>query len=216
MSAPAPSAGPLWAVIPVKPLHSSKSRLAHLLSPTARADLIHRFLQHTLALLTALPDVAGVLVVSRDPAVLALAAAHGAVACPEPAPHGLNTAVSHAVQSATRAGAARVLVLPADLPFVQPDDLTRLLAAAAAPPAVVICPDRHEQGTNALLLAPPAGFRFQYGPGSFRQHLAEAARLSAATAVVHIPGLQFDLDTEADWHVYLSQAATSQAPTARP
>ena len=69
-------------------------------------------------------------------------------------------------------------------------------------PSLVICPDETEDGTNALLLGPPGDFTFHYGPGSFRAHLAEAARRGRAAAVVAAPGLRFDLDTESDWLVY--------------
>ena len=67
---------------------------------------------------------------------------------------------------------------------------------------MVICPDEAEDGTNALLLAPPGGFTFHYGPDSFRAHLAEAERNGRAISIVHAPGLRFDLDTESDWLVY--------------
>jgi len=69
-------------------------------------------------------------------------------------------------------------------------------------PSFVICPDEAEDGTNALLLAPPGDFTFRYGPGSFHAHLAEAERRGRAVAVVPAPGLRFDLDTESDWLVY--------------
>jgi len=39
----------IWAIIPVKPLLTSKNRLAHLLSPPARAELIGDFLVRMLA-----------------------------------------------------------------------------------------------------------------------------------------------------------------------
>ena len=78
------------------------------------------------------------------------------------------------------------------------------LEPGTSPPAplLVICPDEAEDGTNALLLAPPGEFTFRYGPGSFRAHLAEAARRGRSAHVVPAPGLRFDLDTESDWLVY--------------
>ncbi len=35
-------------------------------------------------------------------------------------------------------------------------------------------PDRHDDGTNVIALPAALGFRFAYGPGSFRHHVAEA------------------------------------------
>ena len=69
-------------------------------------------------------------------------------------------------------------------------------------PLLAVCPDEAEDGTNALLLAPPGDFTFRYGPGSFRAHLAEAERRGRPAHVVPAPGLRFDLDTESDWLVY--------------
>ena len=64
-----------WAVIPVKPLHESKRRLAHLLSAGARAELIHRFLDNLLATLNEAPGIDHVLVVTGDGEATALALA---------------------------------------------------------------------------------------------------------------------------------------------
>ncbi len=69
-------------------------------------------------------------------------------------------------------------------------------------PFLSICPDEEENGTNALLLAPPGDFTFRYGPGSFRAHLDEAAARGRQAHIVPAPGLRFDLDTESDWLVY--------------
>jgi 2-phospho-L-lactate guanylyltransferase len=41
-------------------------------------------------------------------------------------------------------------------------------------------------------------FRFQYGPGSFRRHAADARALGAAVRVVRRPDLAFDVDVPDD------------------
>ncbi len=69
-------------------------------------------------------------------------------------------------------------------------------------PLLAVCGDEADEGTNALLLAPPGDFTFRYGSGSFRAHLAEAAARGRATYTVNAPGLRFDLDTESDWMAY--------------
>jgi len=204
----------IWAIIPVKAGHESKSRLAHLLTAEERAEVIRSFLSRTLALLNQAPAVAQTLVVSRDPAVLALARRYSALALFEEGVPGLNSAVTQAVRVATAGQATAALILPADLPFIQIEDVAMMLAAGGAmsghecnggsglPPIMAICPDRDNQGTNALLISLPADFVFQYGPRSFQRHCQEAHRLGLSSQVVDSPGLTFDLDTEADWHVY--------------
>jgi 2-phospho-L-lactate guanylyltransferase len=70
--------------------------------------------------------------------------------------------------------------------------------------AIVICSDHNRDGSNALLICPPAGFTFQYGPNSFNLHLEEASRLGMSTRIVEASGIKFDIDTEEDWNAYLS------------
>jgi 2-phospho-L-lactate guanylyltransferase len=206
-----------WAIIPVKPLLESKRRLEHLLSAEERAGLIRHFLDNLLAGLNAAPGIDRVLVVTGDADVMALAEARGADVLIETAADGLNAAVAQGAAHAVAAGATAVLVLPADLPFARVEDIEamlrpltqrRLLSLDHRPlptahrPLLTLTGDEAEEGTNALLLAPPGDFTFHYGPGSFRAHLAEADARHRATYVINAPGLRFDLDTESDWAIY--------------
>ena len=194
-----------FAVIPVKQLHESKRRLAHLLTPDERAGLIGRFLDNLLLTLAATPSIDRTLVVTCDPAVAEMAARRGAEVLLETAADGLNHAAARGAAHAAAAGATAVLLLPADLPFARVEDIQSMLQPMEQrplAPLLSICPDETEDGTNALLLAPPDGFTFHYGPGSFRAHLAEAVVRGRPAHVVPAPGLRFDLDTESDWLVY--------------
>lgn len=203
----------VWAIIPVKPPAESKSRLAHLLSAAARADLICGFLQNTLGELQQVAGITQILVVSSDPQVWAIARRNGVVILEEERPFTLNSAVTQATGYAAAHTADAALILPADLPFLQASDVQRLLDRLVTnPPGLVIAGDERAEGTNALLIAPPTGFVFHYGPGSFQKHLQEARHGHRASHIVHSPGLQFDLDTETDWQFY--QRARSQIPSA--
>ena len=197
-----PFAPIVWAIIPVKPLLTSKNRLAHVLSPTARAQLIGAFLARMLAELQQVAGLAQILLVSSDPTVAEIARQFGVRLLVEERPLGLNTAVSRAARLAAAQGADSVLVLPADLPFLQAADVDCLLTQLTAVPTMVICSDGRADGTNALLLSPPRDFTFQYGPGSLQNHLREAESRKMVHKIVRCPGLQFDLDTENDWQVY--------------
>lgn len=194
----------IWAIIPVKPLHDSKRRLAHLLSAEARAELIHHFLDNLLATLNDVPGIDRVLVVTGDAEATALAQNHGAAVLLETEPSGLNEAVRRGAALAVRQGATAVLILPADLPFARVEDIEQMLAPLPTThhPLLAITGDETEEGTNALLLAPPGEFTFRYGPGSYHAHLAEAVAHGRAIHIVNAPGLRFDLDTEGDWLAY--------------
>lgn len=172
--------------------------------------MIQRFLAHTLAVLQQAAAIDQVLVISSDGWVLETAREYGAVVLVETAVTGLNPAVTQAVQYAARKGATAVLILPADLPFIQPEDVAIMVKAGNNSSRVIICPDDKGSGTNALLISPPNGFAFHYGANSFQHHLQEARRRGLQTAIVHAPGLEFDLDTEEDWHQYQLTIATYQ------
>ncbi|MFQ5400802.1 MAG: 2-phospho-L-lactate guanylyltransferase [Anaerolineae bacterium] len=189
----------LWAIVPVKPLHIGKQRLARVLSGDERAAMMRGFLTRMLSVLRDVPAIDRVLVISSDAAVLDLAARMGAVACDEGAMTGLNPAVTRAAQIAAAAQATAVLILPADLPCIQASDVEMMCRGGDS---VAICSDGQGEGTNALLIPLPTRFQPCYGPGSFRQHLQEAKRVGLAARVIHAPGLKFDMDTEEDWRQY--------------
>ncbi len=194
------------AVVPLRDGVSGKSRLAGELDPAARRRLVAALARHVVEVLAATPGVDRVVVVTADVAFVRetlaglLDQGGGRVTVVEqPVDRpGLNAAVDVAREEAVRnPGADRLLVAHADLPGLTAHDVAAVLAAGAQ---VVVATDRHEAGTN-LLLVPAAGppFRFRFGPGSRAAHLAEAARLGLRTAVVRRRGTAADLDTIDDW-----------------
>lgn len=197
-------------LIPAKPYAESKSRLAPVLSPQQRARLSRWLLERTLRLARA--AVGPVLVVSRDPALLAQARAGGAWGLLERRP-GLNPALTQAARLAAARGADAILVLPTDLPGLAREDLEEVLTLGGvemdrqpgadtrpAPTGVmVIAPCRHGTGTNALLLRPPGLIPFAFGPDSFAAHCTAARAAGVEPRICRTPGLAFDLDTPEDW-----------------
>jgi 2-phospho-L-lactate guanylyltransferase len=184
--------GPL-AIVPVKRLAEAKSRLGEQFDAGERAALVVDMLRSVLAALAASGAVAARLVVSPDPAVLAVAGAAGAGALLQTG-DGLNEALAAARAVAP---AEALLIVPADLPLLRPGEVAALLALAGRAP-VVIAPDRDGRGTNALALAAGAPLPFQFGPDSFARHQAAAAALGLPVLVFRSPGTALDLDTPAD------------------
>ena len=188
----------LWAIVPVKPLRRGKSRLAGALTEDERAELNRLLLERTLKTLTDLKEVEQVLVVSRDSSALALAREFGARTVQEDgAPH-LNTALKRATVIAQVYASRGVLVLPADLPLLSGDDILTLLKRAINPPVVVIAPDRHKKGTNALLLSPADLIEYDFGGDSFKRHCERARKAGARLEIVELPSLGLDLDLPED------------------
>jgi 2-phospho-L-lactate guanylyltransferase len=192
------SVGGCWALVPVKPLRTAKSRLAEVLSDAARERLARDLLTRTLGVLSGARGLSGVAAVSRDPEVSAIAAAHGALPLGETS--SLLDAIIDGGLDALRArGASSALVVLSDLPELLADDLARMIEVGARYP-LVIAPDARDEGTNALFIAPPDRMRTCFGrQNSFRAHQERAASLGIEAAVLRAPSLAFDLDTADDY-----------------
>lgn len=191
----------LWAIVPVKPLRRGKSRLAGVLDEDERTQLNRALLQHSLETLSGVPGVNEVLVVSRDPNALAIAREHGARTVQEDGTPHLNTALKRATVVAQVYATQGVLILPADLPLVTREDIQALLDRAVKPPVVVIAPDRHGKGTNALVIAPAGLIEYDFGENSFQRHCERAKQAGARLEVVELPSLGLDLDEPEDFEL---------------
>jgi len=191
----------LWAIVPVKPLRRGKSRLAGALSDGERAELNESLLQHTLKILKKLKEVEQVLVISRDPHALTVARQHGARTVRENGQPLLNTALTRATVVAQVYATRGVLILPADLPLISEEDVLTLIQRAVDPPVVVIAPDRHGKGTNALLLSPSGLIDYDFGENSFEKHCELAKASGARLEIVDLPTLGLDLDLPEDLEI---------------
>lgn len=188
----------IWAIVPVKPLRLGKSRLAGVLKDDERAVLNRRLLEQTIGTLHSTKEISQVLVISRDPAALAVARQYGARTVHEDGTPNLNSALARATMLARQYASRGVLVLPADLPLITQEDLSDFLRYVGKPPCVVIAPDRHDNGTNALLVAPGGIIPCDFGPGSFQRHCDYAIRAGANLQVVRSERIMLDLDTPDD------------------
>lgn len=184
------------AVVPVKHLWGTKSRLKPILNPGARAGLTLYMMGRVIRALTeaGIEDVA---VVSPDPIVLQTAAEHGATPLPQQS-RGLNPALDEGRRWAMEAGASALLVLPADLPLLEADDVKAVLAEMGEDPSVVISPDAAKVGTNALLLRPPDALPFLFGEDSYDAHVRAAVERDISVEIHEHTHLAFDLDTADD------------------
>lgn len=199
-----PLVTPVQAVIPVKPLGRALGRLAAVLTPSERRDLQQAMLTDLLVACRACPDLADVLVVSSDPAAGRLADTVGARVVPDHEPaRGMNAAVSIGLQDAAARG-LDALVLTADLPLVQPGDISAIIAAVPTVPGVVLVPSRDGTGTNALLLHPAQAMVTQLGPDSRARHNARIRDDGLAVAEVALPRVALDVDTPADLGVLVA------------
>jgi 2-phospho-L-lactate guanylyltransferase len=172
------------------------------LSDDERYQLNVSMLTNTINVLRELPQLEQVLVVSRDTEALAIARELGARTVAEAGQPALNDAITRATEAARQFNARGVLVVPADIPHLNAGDLGLVIAKAKYPPVVVVSPDRHEDGTNALLVMPAGFIDYHYGPDSYSRHIAAAKAAGARVEVVETPTLSFDLDVPEDLPFY--------------
>jgi 2-phospho-L-lactate/phosphoenolpyruvate guanylyltransferase len=182
-----------WAhagvVLPIRSFVLGKARLAADLDDAARADLGRRLADRV----ADAADGFQVVVVTSAPEVRAWAATRALSVLDDPG--SLDGAARRGQQHFADAGIGRVVVAHGDLPRAR--SLVGL-ARDASQPVVALVPCHRDDGTNVLAVPSGAGFRFAYGPGSFRRHVAESRRLGLGLRVVRDPDLAFDVDVPED------------------
>jgi 2-phospho-L-lactate/phosphoenolpyruvate guanylyltransferase len=193
----------VWVIIPVKPLKRAKSRLALVLTSEERFELAQRMLIQVLSVVKEVPRITGTLVVSRDLQALSIARQFQANTLQESRSSALNQALTRATGVVRGWGADAVLVLPADLPFITEADIEAMVQNLGRySPAMVIAPDRHHDGTNALLLRPPGWMQYRYGNGSYTAHIEQASQFGVPYHVYEKDTVELDIDTPDDLLFY--------------
>lgn len=188
----------LSVIIPIRGRAGSKSRLSGSFSPAARERLVRGMGEAVLDAVLDSDVASQVILVTRDPVFAqqiigprtGVRIVHQSSRFP-----GLLGAIDMGRDSAI---STSTLVLFGDLPAITASDVRAL---AANPHRVVIAPDRHRVGSNAVLVRddPDGEFRFQFGESSYARHIAEANRLEWSVGGVERPGTAMDLDTIDDW-----------------
>jgi len=189
------------AVVPVKALAESKSRLFPERARRDVEELSLAMMGDVIACLRAVPDLARVVVVTPDPDVARKAEAQGAEALLRPDP-GLNAAIDAATAAVAGPGDA-VLVVLGDVAAAAPADVAQLLAAAPARGAA-LAPSR-DGGTSALLRRPPDAIPARFGRDSAKRHREAAAAAGVAFVELALSSLAIDVDLSEDARAILAQ-----------
>lgn len=196
------------ALIPVKSLRDSKSRLAAVLSQDQRHELTLAMLGDVLAS-SIEAGLWPVVVISRDAGVLSAAVAAGARGLIEPEEiSDLNAAVGHGLAVLERHGADHALVILPDVPTVTGDDL-RLVGNWLEDADVVVVP-AEDGGTNVLGLRLPPPITTRFGADSARLHCQAATLAEINLKVEGLPSLRWDLDSPEDLERYLAEGVENR------
>jgi len=186
------------AILPIKRFGAAKQRLAGLLGNGARQALVQAMFQDVLASLRHVEGLDAVAVVTGNATAARAAHGEGVLVLDDSEESGHNEAAAAGIAYATEHGFDRVLLVPGDAPLLDAGELEALLRDATPAPSLVVVPDRHGTGTNALLIAPPGALVPAFGPGSRERHERLAAAGGVAFHVEALPSLAVDVDTPED------------------
>lgn len=182
------------AVVPMKPLSQSKTRLAGVLSQQERADLSLAMFGRVIS--AARQALGVVWVIGGDEAVRMTAESLGALWLEDPG-KDLNDSLAFALDRACKAGASAIY-LPADLPFVTATDIEKVVHASSRGETLTLSPAQQDGGTNAMLIPRCLSFPPLLGRDSFNRHKRQASALGIPYTVCLTEGLGLDLDTPDD------------------
>lgn len=190
------------AAVPAKDLENAKQRLVPVLSPEERRALARSMLEDVLEAVSE-AGLDSVMVVTRDPQVIALARQFPTAILEEAENRGHTEAVALAQRVAADRGAERFLTIPGDVPQVTPHEIAALVGAAPPGRGVVFVPSCSGFGTNGALLSPPDLMALKFGEPSFVNHLVAARRRGLDPVVLPLPGLGLDIDGPEDLRALL-------------
>ena len=188
----------IWAVVPVKEFEGAKQRLSSCLSPEERRALATIMLEDVLDAVSAVRELAGILVVSVDPVATSLARRYGARIVTESAREGHTGAVTAAAHLLVREGEAGMMTLPGDIPRLSSAEIAATLAAHRAAPAFTIVPAHDDLGSNTVICSPPDIVPLRFGEDSFYPHLDAARARGIDPLIVRQPGIGMDIDRPVD------------------
>jgi 2-phospho-L-lactate guanylyltransferase len=185
-----------WALIPVKTLEHSKTRLNPVLEQNECASLSRAMFLDVLDAMNEAAGIDHIAVLTDDPVVTELAEQLGHVVIPDESAGQLSVGLNAAASKLASMGAELIVVTPGDLPTLLPEDIEQLLARHKG--GLSVCPAIRDGGTNALVCSPPDAMRFQFGDDSARKHLEQAASQGMQGERLSLVAFFRDIDTPDD------------------
>ncbi|MDF2737843.1 MAG: cofC [Nitrososphaeraceae archaeon] len=186
------------AVIPMKSLHSAKSRLSNILTAQQRKNLAMYLLDATITELKKSNFISEIIIVSIDKAVENYSCLNNLKFIKD-SDEGVNKAVILADHYCINNGINANIVIPHDLPFISAKEIDEICTISNKyHKCIIICPSKRFDGTNILFRKPPDVIKTHYDDNSYMNHLKEAYKLKIPVESLDLVKLWFDLDTKED------------------
>ncbi len=203
----------IWAIVPVKEFEGAKQRLSPALSAEERRVLAATMLEDVLDALSAVRELARLLVVTIDPAATSLATRYGARVVADGARDGHTGAVTAAARLLGREGQGAMMTMPGDIPRATSAEIAATVAAHRASPAFTIVPAHDDLGSNTIVMSPPDAVPLRFGEDSFYPHLDAARARGIDPLVVRHPGIGMDIDNPVDLVAFLRMSPPAATRT---
>ena len=197
-------------LIPVKNSSSAKQRLASLLDQPARTALAQAMLRDVLSALDAWSRNSAVAVVTSDPYAVELARGYDFEVIADPGNPGETGAIEMATRICVERGIESTLVIPADIPLIQPWELDQIMKHAPQEGSLLV-PAADGRGTNAAFRRPANLFPLRFGNDSFKPHHAAAQATGKPCIVLNLPGIAVDVDNPSDLQQLISLPGETRA-----
>src|SRR6516162_1109776 len=186
-------------LLPVKNFANAKQRLASVLDSSERRKLAQAMLEDVLEALHSWTQRPPVAVVTNAASARWLARSFSFEVIEDARNEGETEAIELGTRVCEARGAPYTLVIPGDIPLVEPSELQAILAAAPNGPAgSLLVPATDERGTNAALRKPAGLFPLTFREYSFQPHLRAARATGKPCVVLRLPGVELDVDSPAD------------------
>jgi 2-phospho-L-lactate guanylyltransferase len=107
-------------------------------------------------------------------------------------------------------GIESTLVIPADIPLIQPWELEEILRYAPQEGSVLV-PAADGRGTNAAFRRPANLFPLRFGNDSFKPHYSAARATGKLCVVLNLPCIAVDVDNPSDLQQLVSLPGQTRA-----
>jgi 2-phospho-L-lactate guanylyltransferase len=201
------------AILPMKPFDKAKSRLTPGLGDGHRRVLAEAMFSDALVAARRAKSIDHIYVITIDRAAARIAGGYGATVIDDTG-SSHSEATSLGIEQAIAEGATRALLIPGDCPLLDPSEIDELLAYRVGERSALIVPDRHGDGTNALVLTPPDALTPSFGDDSRQRHFDLAVAQGSVPEVVGVPSLALDIDTPEDLEVLQATLAANRGGAA--
>ena len=197
-------------LVPIKNTNTAKQRLASVLDQSARTKLAQAMLHDVLTALHNWESRPAVGIVTSDLFAANLAEEYGFEVIPDPENPGETGAIEIATRLCVERGEDNTLVIPADIPLIQPWEFDEIMRRAPQQGSVLV-PAGDGRGTNAAFRRPANLFPLRFGNDSFKPHHAAALATGKPCVVLSLPGIAVDVDNPEDLHQLISLPGETRA-----